>query len=281
MKMLVNLLCRFIPSKKARKAIRKRRRQLVAPRERREQLLDYGCTIEGDIAVTKERIMFDISNDARVCFHIKEILVNEIYSLICKDDCAVIDIGMNCAVASLFFAAKENVRKIYAFEPFKPTIALAKKNLDLNPELSKKIRIFEYGLGKKEATMEIPYSAEVSYRMSTTHTISIEQNAQTETVTIKDAAQLLAPIFEENKNNRIVVKCDCEGAEFEIFERLYESKLIGNIDVILMEYHFEKPDRLIKILTEAGFAVHVQNRQQKEPVMGYLYAVKMQEMPSN
>jgi FkbM family methyltransferase len=253
----------------------------VAPRERREQLLNYGCTIEGDVAVTKERIKFDISNDARVCFHIKEILVNEIYSLICKDDCVVIDIGMNCAAASLFFATKDPVKKIYAFEPFKPTIALAKKNLDLNPDLSKKIRIFEYGLGKKDAILEIPYSAELSYRMSTTHAISIEQNAQTETATIKDAAQSLAPIFEENRGERIIIKCDCEGAEFEIFERLDESKLIGNIDVILLEYHFENPDRLIKILAEAGFAVHVQKREKKEPIMGYLYAVKMREITPN
>jgi FkbM family methyltransferase len=275
MKMLVNLLCCFVPSKKKRKEIRNK---LVKSKERRKKLLDYGCIIEGDSAFTKEHIRFDISDYAKVCYHIGEILVNETYNLSCKEDSVVIDIGMNRAIASLFFAAKENVKKIYAFEPFEPTLALAKKNLDLNPELNKKIQTFACGLGKEDTTLEIPYSVNASDCMSTTHTVSVKQNVRIETVKVKDAAQILAPIFEENKNHRIIIKCDCEGAEFEIFERLNEEKLIGNIDAVLMEYHFEKPDRLVKILTENGFAVHVKHGLKKEPIIGYLYAVKMQKM---
>ncbi len=275
MKMLVNLLCCFVPSKKRRKEIRNK---LVKSKERRKKLLDYGCIIEGDVALTKERIRFDISDYAKVCAHIGEILVNEAYSLGCKDNSVVIDIGMNRAVASLFFAAKENVKRIYAFEPFEPTLALAKKNLDLNPELNKKIRTFACGLGKEDTTLEIPYSVTVSDFMSTTQTVSVKQNVRIETVKVKDAAQILAPIFEENTNHRIIVKCDCEGAEFEIFERLNEQKLIGKIDAVLMEYHFEKPDRLVKILTENGFAVHVKHGLGKKIIIGYLYAVKMQQM---
>jgi len=275
MKMLVNLLCCFVPSKKKRKEIRNK---LVKSKERRKKLLDYGCTIEGDVAFTKEHIRFDISDYVKVCAHIGEILVNETYNLSCKDDSTVIDIGMNRAIASLFFAAKENVKKIYAFEPFEPTLALAKKNLDLNPELNKKIQTFAYGLGKKDTTLDIPYSINLSDCMSTTHTVSVKHNVRTETVTVKDAAQILAPIFEENKNNRIIVKCDCEGAEFEILERLDEENIVGKIDVVLMEYHFEKPYRLVKILTENGFAVHIIHGSKKEPITGYLYAAKMQKM---
>jgi FkbM family methyltransferase len=275
MKMLVNLLCCFVPSRKKRKEIRNK---LVKSKERRKKLLDYGCIIEGDVALTKERIRFDISDYAKVCAHIGEILVNETYSLCCKDDSVVIDIGMNRAVASLFFAAKDNVKRIYAFEPFEPTLALAKKNLDLNPELNKKIRTFACGLGKEDTTLQIPYSLTVSDFMSTTHPVSVKQNAQTEAVTVKDAAQMLAPIFEENKHNRIIIKCDCEGAEFEILERLDEEQLIEKIDVVLMEYHFRKPDSLVQILTEHGFAVHVKHGLGEKPIIGYLYAVKMQQM---
>ena len=275
MKALVNFMCCFVPSKKKRKEIRNK---LVKSKERRKKLLDYGCIIEGDVAFTKEQIRFDISDYAKVCAHIGEILVNETYNLSCKDDSVVIDIGMNRAIASLFFAAKENVKKIYAFEPFEPTLALAKKNLDLNPKLNKKIQTFAYGLGKKDTTLDIPYSINLSDCMSTTHTVSVKQNVRTETVTVKDSAQILAPIFEENKNNRIIVKCDCEGAEFEIIERLDEENLVGKIDAVLMEYHFKKPDRLVKILTENGFAVHVKHGLKKEPITGYLYAVKMQKM---
>ncbi|MDT8302790.1 MAG: FkbM family methyltransferase [Sedimentisphaerales bacterium] len=275
MKILVSILCCFVLSKKRRKEIRNK---LVKSKERRKKLLNYGCTIEGEVAITKEQIRFDISDYAKACSHIGEILVEETYNLSCKEDSVVIDIGMNRAIASLFFAAKENVKKVYAYEPFKPTLALAQKNLDLNPELNKKIQTFAYGLGKKDTTLDIPYSINLSDCMSTTHTVSVKHNVRTETVTVKDAAQILAPIFEENKNNRIIVKCDCEGAEFEILERLEEENLVVKIDAILMEYHFKKPDRLVKVLTENSFAVHVIHGSKKEPITGYLYAAKMQKM---
>ena len=275
MKILLNLLCCFVPSKKCRKKIRNK---LVKSKERRKKLLDYGCTIEGDVVITKKQLRFDISDYAKACAHIREILIEEAYNLSCKEDSVVIDIGMNRAIASLFFAAKENVKKVYAFEPFKPTLALAQKNLDLNPELSKKIQTFAYGLGKKDTTLDIPYSINVSDCMSTTHTVSVKHNVRTEMATVKDAAQILAPIFEKNKNNRIIVKCDCEGAEFEIIERLDEENLVVKIDAALIEYHFKKPDTLVKILTKNGFAVHIIHGSKKKPITGYLFAAKMQKM---
>jgi len=275
MKTLVNLLCCFVPLKKWRKKIRNK---LETSKRRRKRLLSWGYTIKDDVVHTTECIAFDVSDYAKVTTHIKEILVDGTYNLCCKENSIVIDIGMNRAVASLFFAAKENVKKIYAFEPFEPTLALAEKNLDLNPELNKKIQTFAYGLGKEDTTLEIPYSIDISDCMSTTHTVSVKQNVRTETVTVKDAAQILAPIFEKNKNNRIIIKCDCEGAEFEIFERFDEENLVGKIDVVLIEYHFKKPDRLVEIFTENGFAVHIKHGLKKEPITGYLYAVKMQKM---
>ena len=97
-----------------------------------------------------------------------------------------------------------------------------------------------------------------------------------ETVIIKDAVKEITPILGENKNKHIIVKCDCEGAEFEIFERLNEEKLIGNIDVILMEYHFNKPDGLVSVLTKNGFAVRTKVLSKKMST-GYIYAVRMTE----
>lgn len=272
--MLVNLLCCFVPNKNKRKEIRNK---LLKTKKRCRELLDYGCIIENNVGITKDKIRFDISDCAKVCAHIREILIEETYNLSFKEDSVVIDIGMNRAIASLFFAAKENVKRIYAFEPFVQTHVLAQKNLDLNPELNKKIQTFTYGLGKENKTLTIPYSVNASDRMSTIHTIPVKHNIQVETVIVKDAAQILAPIFEQNKDSRIIIKSDCEGAEFEILERLNEKNLIGKIDAVLMEYHFEKPDRLVKILTESGFAVHVICRLKGESIVGYLYAVKMQE----
>ena len=86
----------------------------------------------------------------------------------------------------------------------------------------------------------------------------------------------IASILEKNKNKHVIVKCDCEGAEFEIFERLNEENIISRIDVVMMEYHFRKPDRLIDILTENDFATQTKLGTHKSET-GYIYAVRMSE----
>jgi FkbM family methyltransferase len=272
MKMLVNLICCFIPDKNKRKEIRSK---FIKNKERRKKLLEYGCKIDGDTGITKDKIKFDISDYAKVCTHIREILIEETYSFNCNEDCIVIDIGMNRAIASLYFAAKKNVKRIYAFEPFEQTVILARKNIELNPELGEKIKVFSYGLGKEDKTLEIPYSINLSDCMSTTHTIKVRHNIQTEKVSVKDAAKVFESVLEQSANNRIILKCDCEGAEFEIIERLAEKDLIEKLDAILMEYHFEKPERIVNILTENGFLVHIKHGMETEPIVGFLYAVKM------
>ena len=80
--------------------------------------------------------------------------------------------------------------------------------------------------------------------------------------------------MEENKNKHVIIKCDCEGAEFEIFERLDEEGLVGRINIILMEYHANKPDALVSILTKNGFAVSTKVLSKKMST-GYIYAVRM------
>jgi hypothetical protein len=59
MKMLVNLLCCFVPSKKKRKKIK---RKLIGTKSRRKKLLAHGCKIENEIVTTPEGVKIDISN---------------------------------------------------------------------------------------------------------------------------------------------------------------------------------------------------------------------------
>jgi FkbM family methyltransferase len=275
MKMLVNLLCCLVPKKKWRKNIRYKLTDIK--RERRE-LLDYGFKIDAGIITTPQGVKIDISNTAdHPLYLVKVVFARSEYNLNIKKESILIDIGMNRAAASLLFASNENIKKIYAYEPFKPTFEFAKRNLELNPQLSKKINAFNFGLGKSEKILELPYMNNATGGMSTTHDVCRgEKNAKKETVVIRDAAKEITSILEENKNRHIVVKCDCEGAEFEIFERLNEENMLGRIDVVMMEYHFEKPDRLINILTENAFAVQTKIGSRKSRT-GYIYAVRMAE----
>jgi len=264
-----------VPKKKWRKRIRY---DLAERKRRRTELLNFGFKIDDDIITTPQGVRMDISHKAdHPLYLIKEVFVKSEYNLNLGKESILIDIGMNRAAASLLFASNKDIKKVYSYEPFKPTFEFAKRNLELNPELSRKINAFNCGLGKEEKTLELPYIINATGGMSTTHDVCKDQkNIQKETVIVKDAAKQLLPILEENKNKHVIVKCDCEGAEFEIFERLSEEDLISKIDVVMMEYHFEKHDRLIDILTENTFAVQTKNGSSKSKT-GYIYAVRMEE----
>lgn len=272
MKILINLLCCFVPLKKWRKEIK---RKLIGNKKRRKKLLACGCKIENNILTTPEGVKIDISVAPRDAMGItKEVFLKKDYAVNFSYDAALIDIGLNRGIASLFFATYPNIKQIYSFEPFKPTFELAKRNLELNPHLSEKISAFNFGLGKAETTLELSYMAEATGGMSTTHDVCRgRKSIKKETVVVKDAAKEITSIFEENENKHIIVKCDCEGAEFEIFERLDEEGLVGNIDIVLMEYHFRKPDGLVGILTKNGFAVSTKVLSKKMST-GYIYAVR-------
>ena len=272
-KALVKFMCCFVPVRRWRTRIRYR---LVVNPRLRYQLLSQGFTLNDGIMTTPKGVRIDVS-DTPDCplYLVREVFVKSEYNLDIARESVLIDIGMNRAAVSLRFAANENIKSVYAFEPFRPTFELAKRNLELNPQLSEKIHASNVGLGRKEATLELPYQSTRTGGMSTTHDVCKgDKNVSKETVVIKDAAKEIAAILEENKNRHIIIKCDCEGAEFEIFDRLDEHGQVGRIDVVIMEYHFEPPDRLVKILTQEGFAVQrkIASRRAKT---GYIYAVRM------
>jgi FkbM family methyltransferase len=272
---LVKFMCCFVPAKRWRTRIRYR---LVVNPRLQYQLLIQGFTLNDGVMTTPQGVRIDVSDTADCPLYlIREVFVKSEYNLDIGRESVLIDIGMNRAAVSLRFAANENIKSVYAFEPFKPTFELAKRNLELNPQLSGKIQAFNVGLGRKDATLELLYNSTRTGCMSTTHDVCKgAKNIKKETVVIRDAAKEIAPILEENKNKYIIVKCDCEGAEFEIFDRLAEQGLLGRIHVVIMEYHFELPDRLVEILTREGFAVQRKIASQRAKT-GYIYAVRMAE----
>ena len=113
MKALVNLLCCFVPRKKWRKKIRY---NLIYRNIRRKELLDYGFKIEAGIIITPEGIRIDISDKAdHPLYLIKEVFIKSEYNLNIRKESILIDIGMNRAAATLFFATNENIKKVYSY----------------------------------------------------------------------------------------------------------------------------------------------------------------------
>ncbi|MHC4727579.1 MAG: class I SAM-dependent methyltransferase, partial [Planctomycetota bacterium] len=153
--------------------------------------MDNGFKIDAGVITTPQGVRVDISDKPdHPLYLVKEVFLKSEYNLNITRESILIDIGMNRGAASLLFATNENIKKIYAYEPFKPTFELAKRNLELNPQLGEKINAFNFGLGKTEIILELPYMATGTGGMSTTHNVcKDEKNTKKETVIIKDAAK--------------------------------------------------------------------------------------------
>ncbi|MDR1705083.1 MAG: FkbM family methyltransferase [Clostridiales bacterium] len=171
----------------------------------------------------------------------------------------VIDIGMNVGVASIFFASKENVNRVYAFEPFPDTFERALENIALN-NAADKVFPHSYGLGETGGELELSYDGTIKGHMSTVKQNKLSPNSKSVTVQIADIAEIFNAIIDLHPDDTFVFKIDCEGGEYEILERLDETGLIKRIHVLMMEWHMiegKSVSQLEDILRRNGFVYHL------------------------
>ncbi len=204
---------------------------------------------------------------------IKKVLIGKEYDFDLKnEDYVMIDIGFNLGATSLYFAGKNNIKKIYGFEPFKYTIKEAKFNLKQNKKLSKKIKLFPFGLSSEKKIVKVNYLKNRMCNMSTYKNI-YQDNEDAEIVKLKlhQASKILFPIIKKHKE-KIFLKIDCEGEEINILPELEKSGILKNIDVIIMEFHENSSEELIKILQQNNFKTTIS--QQEEKTVGQIRAIK-------
>ena len=217
------------------------------------------------IAVSKDGIKIDLNFEPYVAW---EVFTKQIYEFLAENQKSVfIDIGMNQGFVSLMYAAKNWVEKIYSFEPFMPTYEKALENFTLNKHIANKIKAFPFGLSDKNESKEVSYTSQLSGCMSTSIDVFTESKliqkyknqSHTETVELKNASDVLTDIIEENKGKRIILKCDTEGAEFDIVKSMYNANLLRKIDIIFIEYHYKSPEFIENALISSGFVVFSKN----------------------
>lgn len=211
---------------------------------------------------------------AEELFIVREIFVDRCYDFFGKPNTIVIDIGMNVGIASLFFAAKDEVEGVFSFEPFKPTFKQANRNLGRNPELEKKINVQNFGLGGVDEMLTLEYSRQNRGRVGFLGTKLIKNkifDITREQVEIREAHSALEGILEKYESHSIVIKMDCEGAEFDILPNMKNSKTLEKVDILMMEYHDNEPDTLISMMTSVGFSAF---RFRTSETIGMIYAIK-------
>lgn len=209
-------------------------------------------------------------------FHIlNEVFVKQDYGFKTNNRSILIDIGVNIGTTSLFFSKYRYIDKIYGFEPVEITYNQAKYNLELNKGIHKVEFLKNVGLGKNDRKETFFFSSKIKGNTGLRGTLSPSYSQANSTdeveVQLKDASAELSKIIDANDNKKIIVKMDCEGAEYEILENLKASNVLNKIDVILLEWHDDGYELIEQILLEARFNFITQNINS---ISGMVYAYK-------
>jgi FkbM family methyltransferase len=205
---------------------------------------------------------------------IGEVFYNNAYNIVTAKDSCMIDIGLNIGLVSLLIATKENVREVHAFEPFPDTFARARANIGLNPGLERKILAYNFGLSDHDAdtTLMVP-----SNGPSGSLSLVGGDGDVPVAIQIRDAAAILGPIMAEARaiGRDVVIKVDCEGSEFAIFDSLERADLLKDVSAFMVEWHMmfsgKTQETLFAPLLKAGFIIFDQSQPNSN---GFFYAVR-------
>ena len=164
----------------------------------------------------------------------KEVFVRDVYELdnITGPLDTVIDIGSNIGLFSLRVAPL--AKKLVCVEPVSRNRIVAQHNFRLSGN-SEKFSLHDLAVTRKSGENVRIFLSE---KNEGGHSISQEHASQWGKTGYEDVRTIsLADLFEIEKVDRCsLLKCDVEGAEFEIFENA-PLELLSKIDNLLMEVH--------------------------------------------
>lgn len=161
-------------------------------------------------------------------------------------DVRILDCGANVGVSSLFFHRNFPNAKITAFEPDPKIFAYLKNNL------------------AQAGAHQIELVAKAVWSSSTTLRFQSEGSdaGRIEAAPGKNLIEIPAVRLRDFLNEPVdLLKMDIEGAETEVLPDIADS--LQPVENIFLEYHSfagqpQRLGRVIQLLTEAGFRVHVQ-----------------------
>lgn len=193
----------------------------------------------------------------------------------------VLDVGMNIGDATLYFALKENVERVYGYEPFRETFLDAEENLKDCSVLSK-IELLNYGISNESEIRAIGYNRDMSCGQSTLSEVREQSYAtylnwglvkeseeKTEQIEVRKASEVVAPLFTKHVNCNMILKMNCEGEEYGIVADLLQGGFLGRFSFIMLEWHYKGKEPILSCLKEAGMSWWCFDKNEK---MGFIYA---------
>jgi FkbM family methyltransferase len=133
------------------------------------------------------------------------------------EDAVIFDVGANFGIMTLQFAGMAPLGKVYAFEPTYYAFSKLKRNLDLNPELAKRITAVQSFVSSR-TSKETSIKAYASWKVAgaadgARH--SVHRGTLKPTEGIGEVS--LDDFCEENKIGKLdFVKIDTDGHEYEV-----------------------------------------------------------------
>lgn len=186
-------------------------------------------------------------------------------------DPVVVDVGAHVGLAAVYFAALKGAR-VYGFEPFPGNCKRALEHIRLN-HLEANVTLECFGLAAGDDQRIVEHCSEYAAQMTDQgpHRI-LNGDFTTEPVPInlRQASVALAPILERHSEaENLVLKIDCEGAEFAILQEL--GSLVRAFRLILLEWHDQRAPEATQLLLDQGFDCVVRDRSHRRDGLIYAY----------
>ncbi|WP_340153595.1 FkbM family methyltransferase [uncultured Marivirga sp.] len=246
--------------------------------ERYDDLVFLLSQSNGSFQLIGNQLVFKFNNlklfikTSEELFIIKEVFYKQIYNINLGSTFNIIDVGMNVGFTSLYFANRDDVQKVYSYEPFKTTFKDAQENFELNKEIEEKIERKNIGLGLDSKVIKVNYSNNLKGKNTTSNVTNLQsESLDCATIELVKASDEINALVSSNRNQLFVIKLDCEGAEFDIFKSFGDQNISEKIVAFMIEWHRNKPQLLIEKLIHNNFKVHC-TTDSKE--IGFIVAVR-------
>ena len=191
------------------------------------------------------------------------------YAFAGLNDCLVLDVGMNIGLSSLYFASQPHNHKVWAFELIGATAAVARRNISNNGFAVDKVIIHHAGVAAQSGTIRLKLTGAgdvgACMQLETTEGPADE-------VELLAAASLVEDAALQYPELSIVLKLECEGAEYEIMEALEQAGQLKKITALMIEWHLKGPEPIVGLLSRNGFVTFDTAITALQPT-GFIYAI--------
>jgi len=181
--------------------------------------------------------------------HLDEILNSNKFDLF-------LDIGANIGLYSLIAAKSGKIQKIFAFEPDLRNNFQFKSNIVINRFINV-IKVFDYGLSNKEATVSFLQQNGTSTgqsRVKATSPVSTDTSRYKSTeINVKKFDNE----FSNFQKQKVFIKIDVEGHELSVLEGM-KNFLINNRCTLQIEIFDENLMKVEKILSELNYSKKIE-----------------------